>query len=642
MAAVRPSEVRPMPARRLLTAVALGVSTAGVPPATGADPESPEVKRAIEKGVEYLRNTSAGGGGEYEILSALAMAKGGAPKTDPLIVEAVEAIRKHCASGEYEGGPLTHRTYVAGISMMLLEAAGDPDRDREPMQVMLDYLVKQQRPHGGWFYPRSETATASTDYGDTSITQYAALGLWTAERAGLAVPADTWAALAGWQLKTKQAGGAFAYHPGGAGLVGQVRPTMTAAAGCNLLLCTQYLHGEKALTDARRDEEAAERAAADAADALADKYKALKRRQAPADPAEAEETKQASVPIPPAANLTKTATNAADLIGPAYTFDADKPDAAPSLYTFYLLYTCERLGALSGKKTFGGVDWYDAGSDWLIATQGPDGKFPQAGRADMNAAFAVMFLARATEKALGKRRSLYGGGLLKGGRGLPADLTQARFDGEDLVFERPTGDLSDLLLSLDDPAAADVPAAQAAILETVKTGDREALIAQADRLRRLIDDPRPDVRAVALWALARGGGPGDVAAIYDRLAEDPDASVAREAHNALCVLSRLPRGPQIPVPLSKAGEIALNYVADRDLPRTYYFNGRLRVLPEGPFAGLKFDATDAEKAEAFNYWRTVAADTWAAWRDRIRPYDQRDKPDAPDAPRVSAPPSATR
>ena len=627
-----------MPARSLFAAVAAAALATCGPPAIAADPESPEVKRAMERGVQYLRENTSLGGGEYHVLSALGMVKGGAPATDPVVVAAVEAVRKHCEGGTYEGGSLPHRIYMAGVSMMLLEAAGDPDRDRESMQVMLDFIIRQQLSHGGWYYPDK---TEGANYGDTSISQYAALGMWTAERAGLKVPPEAWAALAGWQLKTRLPGGSFAYHPGKPAAEGAPRTTMTAAAGCNLLLCTQYLHGEKAVSDARREEERAERDAEAAEKELADKYKALKRREEPADPSE-DRPAEAKVPVPPASNMTKTAANAADLLGPAYTFSGSDPEAAPSLYTSYLLYTCERLGALSGKKTFGGVDWYDAGSDWLIAVQKPDGELHASGHPHMNTAFGLMFLARATQKALGKPRSLYGGGLLKGGRGLPADLTQARFDGEDLVFERPQGDLSDLLLSLDDPAAADVPAAQAAILETVKTGDREALIAQVDRLRRLIEDPRPDVRAVALWALARGGGPGDVAAIYERLAEDPDAGVVREAHNALCVLARLPRGPEIPVQLSKAGEIALNYVAGRDLPRTYSFNGRLRVLPEGPFAGLKFDATDAEKAEAFRYWRTVAADTWAAWRDRIRPYDQRDKPDAPDAPRLDATQAATR
>ena len=622
-----------------LTALAVCLSVA---PARGADPDGPEVARAIEKGVQFLRGASRPGGGEYDILSALAMAKGGAPKDDPHVAAAVEAIRGHCAGGTYTGGSVAHRLYTAGVSMMLLEAAGDPDRDREPMRVMLDYVLSRQESHGGWYYPGDDPLVpgVTKNNGDTSITQYATLGLWTAERAGLPVPADAWAKLARWQLATRLKGGGFAYHPGGSGAASQPRVTMTAAAGCNLLLCAKYLHGDASVTEARREAEAAEREAADAAKALAEKYKSLRRRRESSNPADGggdADPAEASVPIPPASNLTGTAGRAADLIGPAYTFSAADPDAAPNLYTMYLLYTCERLGALSGKRTFGGVDWYDAGSDWVLAVQEADGKVPAPGRADMNAAFAVLFLSRATEKALGKRTSLYGGGLLKGGRGLPDDLTQARVNGDEVVFERPTGDLSDLLLALDDPAAASVPAATEAVLETVRTGDREALIGQAPRLRRLVTDPRPDVRAVALWALARGGGPGDVTAIYERLAEDPDADVAREAHNALCVLARLPRGPRIPVPLSKEGEVGLRYLQDRDLPKTYYFNDRLRVLPAGPFVGLEFDATEAEKAEAFGHWRTVAADTWAAWRDRVKPYDQRDRPAAPDtaAPEVA-------
>ena len=637
-----------MPARRptapAAAPLAVGVIVAlaaGGPAARAADPDGPEVQRAIERAVDYLRENGSGGG-EYHILSALGMVKGGAPKTDPYVVKAVEAVREDCAGGVWEGGTSSHRTYAAGVAMMLLEAAGDPDVDRDHMRTIVNYIYFHQLSHGGWFYPLPDGPGAGppTNNGDTSITQYAALGLWTAERAGLEVPPDVWAKLAIWQLRTRLKGGAFAYHPGGSGDGGNPRVTMTAAAGCNLLLCAKYLHGDQAMDAARREAEAAERQAADAAEALAEKYQALKRRRDPADPGEPadDRPKTSSVPAPAAANLTGAAGTAADLIGPAYTFSAEQPDAAPERYTFYLLYTCERLGALTGKRTFGGVDWYDAGSDWLLAVQKADGSFEAPGRAEMNAAFAVMFLARATEKALGKRAGLYGGGLLKGGRGLPDDLTRARVDGDEVVFERPTGDLSDLLLSLDDPAAASVPAATKAVLETVRTGDREALIEQADRLRRLIEDPRPDVRSVALWALARGGGPRDVAAIYERLAEDPDATVATEAHNALCVLARLPRGPRIPVTLSKAGEVSLRYMADRALPRTYYFNDRLRVLPPGPFVGIPFDAGDAARAEAFGHWRTVAADTWAAWRDRITPYEAREKPAAPDPPR----PAATR
>ena len=607
---------RTVPVALLAAACALAAAR----PAAAADPDGPEVKKAIEKGVDYLRRENAQGrGGAYHQLAALAMVKGGAPKDDPVVAAAVEGVRRRCEGGTYK--PDVHQLYVAGIEMMLLEAAGDPDRDRDAMRALLGYVEQTQQGFGAWFYPdKVEAGTAN--FGDTSITQYALLGLWTAERAGLDVDRDRWSRVARWQLATRLKGGGFAYHPTGAP-GDEERLTMTAAGGCNLLLAARYLHGEKAAAAAEKEAAAAE-AAEDAADAaLAAKYKALKRPGAAAAGAADAPAEKEKTDAPSASSLTGAAAAAADRVGPRLIFEGNQP------YPYYLLYTCERLGALSGKREFGGVDWYAVGSDWLVETADADGRWSGYGRSDVATAFAVMFLARATEKALGRKASLYAGGLLKGGRGLPDDLTQARFNGEDIEFERPTGELSDLLLSLDDPAAADVPAATAAILETVRTGDREALVGQADRLRRLIDDPRPDVRAVALWALARSGGPQDVGPIFDRLAEDPDAAVAREAHNALCVLARLPRGPEIPLGMAASAEFALAKLAARDLPATYTVRGRLRVLPAGPFVGLPFDAPDDAKAEAFEFWRKVAAATWSSWRDGVRPYGQRDLVPAP-------------
>ncbi len=86
----------------------------------------------------------------------------------------------------------------------------------------------------------------------------------------------------------------------------------------------------------------------------------------------------------------------------------------------------------------------------LLRSQKNDGSWDGEGQAEVGTAFAVMFLSRATAKALGQR-DLYGGGLLKGGRGLPDDFTKARFDGDEIKYDRPTGDLADLLTRLEDP-----------------------------------------------------------------------------------------------------------------------------------------------------------------------------------------------
>jgi hypothetical protein len=488
------------------------------------------------------------------------------------------------------------------------------------MRPIVAYIFAQQQSHGAWFYP---SRLGKGDFGDTSITQYSTLGLWTAERAGLEPSEAVWNALAKWQVAT-QRNGRFAYNPK-RDRTGVLKDTMTAAGACNALLCARYLHGEQALDAEQAAAAAAERAAQDAKNKLLRKYAALDRRVDPEEE-EAERQRQAGVgPLVPLSKLAGAANAAIKAL------ENDMKIAPDGSHRLYLLYTVERLGALSGRRMFGNRDWYEEGSEMLLKSQAADGSWRGEGPLEVGTSFAVMFLAKATAKALGQRIT-YGGGLLKGGRGLPDDLTKARFTGDEIVYDRPKGDLSDLLANLEDPTAADVPAARDAVLETVRVGDREALIGQTARLRRLVDDPRPEVRAVVAWALARGGGPQDVSALFDLLAEDPDAGVVQEAHNALCVLSRLPRGPGVPLAMVEDREAALDRLETRDLPPTYIRNERLRVLPGGPFEGLPADASEDDRVEAFHDWRGVATAAWSSWRDAVRPYEQRDLTPAPKRP----------
>ncbi|QDT16991.1 HEAT repeat domain-containing protein [Alienimonas californiensis] len=609
------------PFSRIAALLALGGTVLFAAPAPAADPDSPQVKAAIEKGVEYLaRSKQSGAGDGRHILAALGMAKGGADKNHPVIVSALAAIDKRTADGKYR--PERDHLYTAGLELMLLEAAGDPATNAARMRPILGYVLAQQQNYGGWYYPTQAAANPGNYYGDTSITQYAVLGLWTAERAGLDLETRVWNSLAQWQVATKRKGGTFAYHPRRDG-TGEIKDTMTAAGACNTLLSARYLHGVAALDAQRAEAEAADRAARDAKNALMKKYAALDRR-VDSEAAEKERQQQAGGPVVPLSTLVGTADDAIDALARGMQFTKGP-------HRLYLMYTVERLGALSGRRLFGDVDWYEQGSELLLRTQKGDGSWDGEGQGEVGTAFAVMFLSRATAKALGER-SLYGGGMLKGGRGLPDDLTQARFTGDEITFDRPTGELSDLLSQLEDPRAANVPAAREAVLETVRLGDREALIGQTARLRRLVDDPRPEVRAVVAWALARGGGAEDVEAIFQMLAEDPDAGVVQEAHNALCVLARLPRGPAIPLAMLPEREAALRRLDDRDLPATYVTNRRLRILPGGPFEGLPAGLSDEERAKAFHDWRAVATAAWADWRDAVRPYEQRDLVPAPKRP----------
>ncbi|MEO6434784.1 MAG: DUF4159 domain-containing protein [Tepidisphaeraceae bacterium] len=65
---------------------------------------------------------------------------------------------------------------------------------------------------------------------------------------------------------------------------------------------------------------------------------------------------------------------------------------------FPTLYSIERIGAASGLKHFGAIDWYEKGADWLVRSQQDDGSW-SADERDIipqisDTSFAVLFLSR--------------------------------------------------------------------------------------------------------------------------------------------------------------------------------------------------------------------------------------------------------
>ena len=56
-----------------------------------------------------------------------------------------------------------------------------------------------------------------------------------------------------------------------------------------------------------------------------------------------------------------------------------------------------------------------------------------------------------------------------------------------------------------------------------------------------MDDPRPEVRRTAYWAIGQTADM-DLARVLVVGLRDPDVGVVIEARNALCALARLPRG----------------------------------------------------------------------------------------------------
>ena len=113
------------------------------------------------------------------------MIKADVPLSDPKVAAAIGKIRSRFHSGGYQpelnGGSEIYEAAVVGMVLANLAA----ESRRSELELIVQFLVGQQKANGSWDYELREQ-------GDTSISQYAVLGLWEAENGGADVPPGVW------------------------------------------------------------------------------------------------------------------------------------------------------------------------------------------------------------------------------------------------------------------------------------------------------------------------------------------------------------------------------------------------------------------------------------------------------------------
>lgn len=248
------------------------------------------------------------------------------------------------------------KTYAAGCQLMAAAALRDPLQSWWAEETAGDLLAWQERT-GGWSYPEV--------HDDLSLTQYAALGLRAAAQLGVAVPDEVWNDMAefallhqeSWRSVEREPAGGFRYRLD-AGFTG----SMTTAGISILWICRDQL-GDRMKSTIRRE--------VDAAIAAGGRW--LDR------------------------NLL---------------LNVNPPN--DQTWHYYYLYGLERCGALLDTETFGGVEWYWEGADWLLSAQGGNGEWGDPwGWHQRNTCFALLFLKRATARATTQPdAALQDGGLL--------------------------------------------------------------------------------------------------------------------------------------------------------------------------------------------------------------------------------------
>ncbi|MEX0701090.1 MAG: HEAT repeat domain-containing protein [Planctomycetales bacterium] len=571
--------------RRWIVALA-ALSLVGVArPAVAAPPaQSPEVARSIALATQYLKQHAPGQKGR-EGLYVYALLKGGVPPQDPVVQGLLQGILAKFDSGRYRY--IQYHWYEAACDLMALEAV-DPERYRKEIENIALVLAAAQNDAGGWNYPEERNTG-----GDTSVTQYAILGLWAAQRAGVEVPLATWDKAAAWLTSAPQLpNGAFMYSPRHDP---SPKHSMTVAGVGSLYVCRQYLYpdapAELALTPAAQPQPQQPKP-----ETLEERQKRLGIRWGVLEPIplEPEEEKPPEVkpaagpgrPRMPLTRIDQSIRGGMQWLGQNFTI------VNPSGWPKYYLYGLERMAALANVQHVGTHDWFAEGSAYLLRTQSLNGSWDSTEGEEsgpIGACFCVLFLSRATGQLVGSPPpEPIAGGLLKGGR-LPEDLSTAQLNDGNVQQHKLSGPFEELLAELAK-GEAQMAAAQQAIVEKVQLGDREGLVGQKDRLIELARHSDPEIRRTAIWALGRTDDLELVPLLLKSL-EDPDVDVMVEAGNALCFIARKPDG----------------------------FG-----LAAGPFQGLVEPATDLQRKQSLDRWRELALDRWARWHFSTRPYAERD------------------
>ena len=598
------------------------------------DEAVPGVKAAIRKGVKYLVKHGAKSPEGYYSLSGYALLKADEEPDSPAIEIIVAKINKKIVNANYT--PTVHGIYEASVDLMALEAA-DPNGNKEAIIAIARYIVVTQKEHGGWYYHQKRDSG-----GDTSITQYAVLGLWAADRAGVKINRKVWTGVARFHLNTQRPDGGFAYHPGERL---NAKINMTIGGIANLYVARKYLYPsageytppesmvkseqekekendkkekgdnpEKKITSPRRKipgpiKELIKREIIVPQFSIGkdeeERKEEEKKKKEEEEKLENEkngnkkDNNSSSSKPTTGGKVSVSKINGAIKRGLEWISKNYTPDG--STYPYYFQYSMERMCALGQIDQVREIDWYKEGAKHVISKQRQDGSWTGQSRESGSTSFALLFLTRATTKILssGKKRGrFFGKGILAGGRGLPDNLSDAKEEKGEVKKEQMTGPLSDLLSALEDPNSLKLEAVQNTIIDKFQIGDREELVGQVDRLTKLLKDSRAEVRRTVLWALGRTGDMRVVPQVIELL-KDNDLDVIIEARNALCWISHRPNG----------------------------FG-----LPATPLEGREEVQDEAEKNVIINKWKEDSIKNWTSWYRRVRPYHERDDLEENSAP----------
>jgi hypothetical protein len=501
----RPIGFRPRAAELLCLVAALFTSAVHSSALAGVTPDSPEVRKLVDTGLNYLaaHNDDRLGG---KCLMGLAFFKAGR-RDHPRVREAVDAciktVKANTAIEDID-------VYSNGLAIIFL-CEVSPKQYAKEIEWYLKGLKTRQKEHGGWGYNGLAT-------GDTSQSQYGALSYWEANRHGFSIDSSSVENLAHWLMKTQGPDGCWGYQgrvaPGDEP-VPQDEPTCSMlAAGLGSLYICADLFGMHPKTSIDIDPGRTNEKLPPALRPMVEGRAAGERKQI-----RPVRTRQSQV--------VATIDHAHQWMGQNY-----KIDIGPKC--FYYLYGLERYKSF--QAVFEGSDdkspqWYNDGYEFLAKSQSSDGAWSGYCGPECDTAFSILFLIRSTQKSITAK---LGEGMLLAGRGLPTNLSRAKLRNGQLIVDQVHTKVDELLnmIDSDDDAALDDLARDPAQLVIEEVNEKNAR-----RLQQLVRGGEPAARLLAVRALGRTGNLDYVPSLLFALT-DPDHQVVLEARNGLRFVSR--------------------------------------------------------------------------------------------------------
>ncbi len=272
------------------------------------------------------------------------------------------------AAAFLEGGFPTHN-YSVSTQLIALDALGPPDRWKDRMKELVDFLLSTCiRGEGTWGYPNHASV-----YVDLSNTQYAALGLRAAAHSGLKIPKDVWTELVEGTLNYQQT----------------PRDIEVAAAAGKSFTGKREVAGFGYMPGERETPSASMTAAGISILGIA------------------KEGAGRDLPPPLGRSLERAQRMGLAWLEREFSVEGN-PHGAPAWH-FYWLYGLERVGSLMQVELIGEYDWYRLGAARLVREQHDDGEWRTGGPVDWpveplplsNTCFALLFLTKATAPSSG-------------------------------------------------------------------------------------------------------------------------------------------------------------------------------------------------------------------------------------------------